>query len=216
MLKKALLVAVPAAIASMLFSGCFLMRTLTYTDDKVEPGDKTTAKVSVNGDTGAMKNVFKFGDAVQAKGGSDGEIPFFLMEAEDDATKLTNGGKFDTGGKFAGPKDLKTNPALAALAADDCSFALAAGKQGPPPPSTTAVATEQPFDANNAQKIIEAKIPIKPNPNVLGGVAFGLTMGTWFDDGDEVPEDPGSTDDEYECQPPYISTVVFKGPAPAP
>ena len=75
----------------------------------------------------------------------------------------------------------------------------------------SAVATEQPFDANNSRKIIEAKVPIKPNPNVLGGVAYGLTMGTWFDDGDEVPEDPGSTDDEYECQPPYISTLVLKG-----
>ena len=73
------------------------------------------------------------------------------------------------------------------------------------------MATEQPFDASNSRKIIEAKVPIKPNPNAIGGVGYGLSMGTWFDDGDEVPEDPGSTDDEYECQPPYISTLLFKG-----
>lgn len=203
-------------ILSTLLSGCFIMRTLTYTEDKVEPGEKSTAKVTVNGETGEMmKSVATFDDSVQAKGDDD-EFPFFFLEANDDATKLTNGGKFDTGGVFAGPKALKVNATLVEVAAEECSLLIAKAKQGPPEPARSAVATEQPFDASNSRKIIEAKVPIKSNPNAVGGVGYGLSMGTWFDDGDGNPEDPDTTDDEYECQPPYISTLVLKGGAPLP
>jgi hypothetical protein len=110
MLKKALLAGIAGAIISLLFSGCFVMRTLTYTDDKVEPGEKSTAKVTINGETGQMmKTVATFDDSVRAKRGDDNEFPFFYLEAQDENTKLTNGGKFDTGGVFAGPKALKVN-----------------------------------------------------------------------------------------------------------
>ena len=38
----------------MVLSGCFVMRTLTFTEDTVDAGKKTTAKISVSGDTVEM------------------------------------------------------------------------------------------------------------------------------------------------------------------
>lgn len=215
MLKKALLAGIAALIASLLFGGCFLMRTLTYTKDKVDPGQKSTAKISVLGSTGVMKDSFKFGDLASspAKGGSDDEIPFFLMLTEGSDTKLTNGGKFDTKGAFSGPKDLKVNGALLDAAGEDCATTVPFKQQGPTPTEdASVVATKKPFDAHNERKLISVKLPIKTDPTASGGVLYGLFMGTWFDDGDQIPEDPDSTDDEYQCQPPYMSTLSLTGP----
>jgi hypothetical protein len=61
---------------------------------------------------------------------------------------------------------------------------------------------------------LHVKLPIKASKHSPGGDAFGIFMGTWTDDGDRVPEDPGTTDDQYDCQPPYTSFILIHGGTP--
>lgn len=184
---------VGAVGVSLLFSGCFVMRTLVYTDDTVDAGKKTTAIITVMGD-------------------SDDDYPFFFFSAESDS-RLANGGKFDSEGVVGNPVALKLDPFLATAASEDCFNTIAARKQGPPDP--TAVVTQNPFQISNGRKIITARVPIKASA-FGNGDGFGIFMGTWSDDGDGTPEAPDSSDDEYDCQPPYLSTIRIKGGGPPP
>ncbi len=202
-MRKALFVVVGALVASMLFSGCFVMRTLVYTKDKIEPGEKTKAKVTLNGDTTAMV----------ARGVST-ERPFFLYLVEGDL-KL-QGGVFDKTGVFDGPVDLVKNEELVTQLEVQCEGFIAAARQGPITP-LTALTTEDPFEATAERKIIEATLDLKAPPDAESGAALAIFGGSWHDDGDDVPEDEDTTDDSYDCQPPYISTLFIKGaggPAP--
>jgi hypothetical protein len=203
--RKGLLVVAGALVSALLFSGCFAMRTLKFTDDTVEAGKKTPAKISVVGDPGGIR----------LRGGGGPEYPFFYFISEQGST-LANGGKFDTKGVFDGPVDLKKNGDLAIAASEPCqgSLPFAAAKRGVPGPGN-AVTTDNPFDAPNPKKFMNAKLPIK-TAEFGPADGFGIFMGTWFDDGDGSPEDEGSSDDQYECQPPYTSFLKIKGGAPPP
>ena len=191
-------------MSALLFSGCFAMRTLTFKDDTVEAGKKTIAKISVLGDT----------TQDMLKGGSGPEYPFFFFIAEGGST-LANGGKFDTTGVFDGPGALRKNGERATVASDSCQGTLPfSAKRGVAGPGN-AVVTDDPFVATNERKFMKSTLPIKAS-EVGNGDAFGIFMGTWFDDGDGVPEDEATTDDSYECQPPYTSFLKIKGGAPLP
>jgi hypothetical protein len=198
-MKKAVMVGVGALVASMVFSGCFVMRTLTYTDDKVDPGQKTDALITLNGQ-------------VETEGV---ERPFFLLLPEG-PLRMVKGGRFDTKGAFAGPVSLKPDADLAEVAFEECGIAVLRARQGMGPSlPQTAVRTNAPFDADKPRKIIKAKVPLKVGQDAegQGGIGFGLITGSWFDDGDRVPEDPEASDDAYVCeQPPYVSTLIVKGP----
>jgi hypothetical protein len=199
-MRKLGLVVVAALVGSIVFSGCFVMRTLTFTKDTVDAGEKTTALISVAGDTADMMR------------GVGQEHPFFFLASEG-GSSLANGGTFDTKGVFDGPVPLKKNNALAAAASDSCQATLPVGKRGTID-AQTAVTTENPFVATNERKFMDAKVPIRASEQGRGD-AFGIFMGTWTDDGDGDPEDEGSTDDAYDCQPPYLSLIRIKGGAPA-
>jgi hypothetical protein len=212
-MKKGLAVAVGALATSLLFSGCFMMRTLTYTKDKVDAGEKTTARVTLHGSTGGVMTARL--RELGLRGGDQPERPFFLLRPEG-YVKLAKGGVLDTKGVFDGPVKLNRDSALAAIADQECGNAfLARGVDGPGP---TAVRTAQTFDAPNGRKIINAKLALKVPAAGEGtaGAAHLLTVGSWYDDGDGVPEDPGGTDDSYQCSPPYTSTVIIKGPVNLP
>ena len=84
----------------MLLSGCFAMRTLTFTDDTVDAGKKTTAKISVSGDTETN---------MMAMRGELDERPFFFT-VSDLGSKAANGGSFDTKGVFDGPVPPRPTP----------------------------------------------------------------------------------------------------------
>jgi hypothetical protein len=73
-----------------------------------------------------------------------------------------------------------------------------------------------PFTVTHENRFMDAKVPIKAATAAKGGDGVGLWMGSWLDDGDGVPEDPSSSDDDYVCQPPYISLFRIKGGPPAP
>jgi hypothetical protein len=194
-LRKLILAGLLCGLAAFTLSGCFVMRTLTYTKDKVDAGDKTTALISVEGQTE--------GD----------EFPFFFLFSEG-GSKVTNGGTLDTAGIADGPAALTRHDELIPAAEDTC----------PPPPSSkgpgtgaeSIVATDSPFTVHNGNKLMDAKLPIKASTHSPGGDALGIYMGTWNDDGDGVVEDPGSSDDSYDCQPPYLSSILIRGGTPPP
>jgi hypothetical protein len=203
--RKGVLVVAGVLVSALLFSGCFAMRTLTFSDDTVQAGKKVTAKISVVGDTT---------DTV-LRGVPGPEHPFFFAISEA-GSRLANGGVFDTGGVFDGPVDLKPNVALAGFASDACEQFLpfSTAKRGVPDPPT-AVTTDDPFEATNPRKFMNARVPIRA-PQDSNGDALGIFMGSWTDDGDGVPEDEASTDDSYSCQPPYTTFIKIKGGTPPP
>ena len=139
------------------------------------------------------------------------EYPFFFFESEGGST-LSNGGKFDTKGVYSGPVALRKSDALAPFANDACSSTFKT-KRGVPT-GKNVVVTDDPFTAHNENKFMDVKLPIKASKHSPGGDAFGIFMGTWTDDGDGVPEDPGTTGDQYECQPPYTSFILIHGGTP--
>jgi hypothetical protein len=201
--KKAVGAGILAVGLAFVLSGCFVMRTLTYTKDTVQAGEKTTAKISVIG-TGS--------DMLAARGVGD-EHPFFFL-ASQAGSVLTNGGTFDTKGRFDGPVALKKDNVLRDNATEACeSTTPAAARRGPPPFIYTAVTTEDPFDATNERKFIDAKVPIRAaDANTVDAMA--IFMGTWVDDGDGEPEPQEASDDEYGCQPPYVTGIKIKGGGP--
>ena len=62
---------------------------------------------------------------------------------------------------------------------------------------------------------MDAKVPIRAS-EVGNADGLAIFAGSWTDDGDGVPEDEGSTDDFYDCQPPYFSAIRIKGGAQPP
>jgi hypothetical protein len=178
---------------SVLFSGCLVMRTLVYTDDVVDAGTKSTALITVQGELAANERPVVF---------------FFREDAE---TRLTNGGKFDTTQVFGGPADLRLDTAVAAALEESCGNTVPTKA---PDPDPMAVTTEEPFAMTNSNKIVDVKLPVKVS-TVGKATAFAIFMASWTDDGDDVPEDADTSDDEYACQPPYVSTLRIKGGAPA-
>ncbi len=198
-MKKFAGVVVVAGLA-FAFSGCFVMRTLTFTDDTVDAGKKTTAKISVSGDTTDM----------MMRGGL-AEHPFFFVVSEG-GSKAANGGSFDTTSVFDGPVPLKTNSELVDTASDECESTTPT-RRGPDL-TLSAVTTEDPFDADNSRKFMDTKLPIKASEFDKGD-ALAIFMGTWGDDGDGTPELEGDGD-SYDCQPPYVTLLKIKGGAPPP
>lgn len=194
MVVKKLVILAGLGLLAASLSGCFFMRTLSYTKDKVDAGKKTTALISVLAGTGT----------------SD-EYPFFFMASEG-GSKLVKGGKLDTKSVYDGPVSLKPNAALIPFAEDNCNGIPKA--KGPGTTTESLVATNAPFVAPNENKLMDAKVPIKASKHSPGGDAYALYMATWTDDGDGVPEDPGTTDDGYDCQPPYTSAILIHGGTP--
>jgi hypothetical protein len=198
-MKKGLAVGVGVLAASVLFSGCFFMRSLSYTKDKIAPGERTTARVSLHGDTA-----------------KDPETPFFLLFAEG-GMKLAKGGKFDTTGAFSGPVRLVRDNALSGAAQDSCGNIVARklrSRRGLG--LMTAVRTREPFAATNGRKIIQAKLPMRATGDAFNAVGMVLAAGGWIDDGDGVPEDPEGSDDLFQCGPPYTTSLLIKGGTPPP
>jgi hypothetical protein len=195
LLRKLILAGLLCGLLALSLSGCFAMRTLTYTKDKVDAGKRTNALISVAGST------------------SGNEHPFFFLASEF-GSKVVNGGRLDTGGVAGGPADLRRNNALIPFAQDNCPTEGIA--KGPGAVTSSLVATEDPFTVTHENKFMNAKVPIKAATAAKGGDAVGLWMGSWFDDGDGVPEDSSSSDDDYVCQPPYTSLFRIKGGAPPP
>jgi hypothetical protein len=208
-MKKGLLVVVGALGASLLFSGCFVMRTMTFTDDKVQAGKKTTAKISVAGNTEEVEKMLG--------GGGSSERPFFMMISAE-GSKIAKGGKFDTKGVFDGPVRLVKNAGLLGIAEEACATATpvsaTSSKRGITE-TVSAVTTRNPFVATNERKFMDVRLPILAT-KTFNADGFGIFMGTWADDGDGVAEDPEVSDDSYDCQPPYISLLKIKGASPPP
>ena len=73
-------------IAVFAFSGCFILRTLQYSSDKIRPGETTTAKITLSPQPGNPLG-----------------RQFFILSSENELHLSLVRGKFDTGGVLQEP-----------------------------------------------------------------------------------------------------------------
>lgn len=224
-MRKAALACVLGIGAMLVFSGCFVMRSLEWPKNKVEPHEKVKGKVTLTpgGDSlGAPKQLRGgFSDAPQ--------YPFFYLLTPDtfdskggDApqVRLADIGEFDVTGEIGGPSPMFRDYDLADVIENeddsDCfavvvGAAKEAGAKGEFPNEISVIRAEDEFTSNNQRRIVEAEVPARVNEGTPKSVQlFFLGNGSWFDDGDGDPEPSDSSDDEYFCGVPYTSTFIVK------
>jgi hypothetical protein len=183
---------VVALLATQLLSGCYLLRELDWSQDKVDGGESSTASIGTVGTNATEKGrVFVLG--------------FF----ETEGFKLT-GAKWDTGEVLGGTKDLVRDDALLELAGQDESCFGGVPIRGGAGPSTRLFRTNG--LVKETSKFVDASLKAKAPPGNAGDAMVGIAaMGLWIDDGDDVPEDPDSSDDEISCTGSSTTAVLKKG-----
>ena len=181
---------VVALVATQLLSGCYLLRELDWSQDKVDSGESTTATIGTVGS-----------DATE-----EGRL-FVLGFFETEGFKLT-GAKWDTTEKLGGTKELVRDDELLEIAGQDDSCFGGVPLRGVIGPATRLFRTNG--VVKETSKFVDASLKAKaPNGNQGDGMVGIVAMGQWIDDGDGTPEDPESSDDEISCTG-SSSTAVFK------
>lgn len=199
-MKKKLLVCVGALVAAQLLSGCYVLRELSWDKDKVPAGEKSTATLGLQGT----------GSTVMARGGSSDEGRFFLVVTGESSGDLTfKRPTFDSKDQTGQKEKLVEDQDLLNLAFDQGSCASAVPfRQGGPP----GLLWRTEGDAEETSKIIEAKLKAKAATDAEEGGFGGLILsGYWIDDGDDVVEDPASSDDDIGCVGVMTTTLLVKG-----
>jgi hypothetical protein len=177
-------------------SGCFLMRTLSFTKDAVQVGHRTTVVLSSAPASGKDTPFYLFDTDSAAKAGQ-------LSKGLPSPLKLT-GGKFDTQGIFPGTpvKLTKDQDLMAVVAANsECQQDFMGGVSD----QAVAFRTRHPVNADAKHKNVTTHLSVKALQGAHGVEAFVLGDGTWSDDGDGIPEDS-----EVFCQNRMFTTVRVK------
>lgn len=203
---KKLSVIVFALVAAQIFSGCYVLREIGWSKDKIKEGEKTKATISLQSSNSGSKTLR----------GVAGEGRFFLASFAEQSEGLSlKRPIFDVGNVIGQKEKLVQDDALADLVFTDenCPTPVTA-RRGPGPSPDTLWRTEG--DVNeNPNKFVDTRLTAKVANGAPGGGLFGLIYtGAWIDDGDGVPEDPATTDDEIFCSGIATTTFVVKGPLP--
>lgn len=171
-----------ALVAAQLLSGCYLLRGLDWSTNKVGPGDTSKATIELQG-TGDEVNGRYFVYALLL---GDGAKP--------------KGGEFDSTEKvYNKAKDLVEDANLASVAS------VRASCQPPTSPIRRRGALEgyafrTKGSVKETIKFIESTLKVRQSGSSTDTGLFGWVFtGEWEDDGDDLPEDPESTDDIIEC-----------------
>ncbi|MDQ2675411.1 MAG: hypothetical protein M3Y34_01260 [Actinomycetota bacterium] len=202
---KRVLAVVVALVAAQVFSGCYFLRELSWSVDKAKPGEKTVATVGLQPTGGPSMRLLR--------GPGSGDSYFFLGAAGE----LTEGIEFkrpifDSKDVTGQKEKLIADPELYDLAFEDgpCGSLITAPirRGGGFPVPGVAYRTEGTV-SSDTRKFVEAKQKVKVDNGAPGGGFFGLMFsGEWIDDGDGIPEDPETTDDEISCT--GFSTTTFQ------
>lgn len=199
---KKLFAVVIALVAAQVFSGCYLLRELSWDTDKVKPGDKTTATIGLQGS----------GSTMMARGATEQEGRFFLVVlAESSEGIAIKRPTFDSNDQLGAKEKLIRDDALLEFAFDQppCDGLIPFRRQGTGPGGAWRTESTVP----NTEKFIQAKLKAAVADDAPGGGIFGLVAsGEWIDDGDDIPEDPGSSEDEITCTGFTTTSFGVKGP----
>ncbi len=200
---KKLLAVVIALVAAQAFSGCYVLRELSWGTDNIKPGNTSTATIGLQGSE----------DTVRARGLTASDGRFFLTVIGEGSEGLTfKRPKFDSKDQLGEKQKLIRDDDLfdaAFSGGTSCSEFFPFRRQGGPPGLLWR--TEE--DVRPSSKFIQSKMNAKVENGAPGGGFFGVIMsGQWIDDGDDVPEDPGSSDDEITCVGFTTTTLGVKGP----
>ncbi len=192
-MKGKIFAVVVALVATQLLSGCYMLRELDWSKDKVGGGETSKARIGTIG-TNSIDS---------------GRI-FVMGVFQTEGFKL-KGAKWDTKGALGNTKKLVRDDELLELAAsNDGCFGGVAFRRGP---GSAARLYRTKGLAEESTKFVDASLKAKaPNGND-GDVLVGIVAtGIWIDDGDKVPEDPESSDDEISCSGSSTTFVQKKGP----
>jgi hypothetical protein len=205
--KKRLLVVVGALVAAQVLSGCYFLRELNWTKDKLDPGGSSTAKIGLQPS-----------GSVMARGGNDGY--FFLTVLGEGNGIDFNRPVFDTSDVTGQREKLTRDNALR-------DFVYESGECGPfgvfreraERGNVPAILwrTESPISSAPSRKFLNAKLKANASQDASG---FGgiVSTGQWIDDGDGVPEeednDPNTQDDRISCTGQTTTSILVKGAQP--
>ena len=93
----------------------------------------------------------------------------------------------------------------------ECSGFLAARAQRGPSPGALIWRTENEVSTAKETKFVDVKLKAKRNSNDQAGFVGIIISGEWVDDGDGVPEDPDTSDDEIDCTGESTTSFLMKG-----
>ena len=198
-MKRKLLVCVGALVAAQLLSGCYVLRELSWDKDKVPAGEKSTATLGLHGT----------GSTVMARGGSSDEGRFFLVVTGGGSEDLTlRRPALDSKEQRSKGEVFRISAIPNLLDQGSCAAPPRPFRQGGPP----GLLWRTEDDAEETSKIIEAKLKAKAATDAEEGGFGGLILsGYWIDDGDDVVEDPASSDDDIGCVGVMTTTLLVKG-----
>jgi len=200
---KKLLAVVIALVAAQAFSGCYVLRELSWGTDNIKPGNTSTATIGLQGSE----------DTVRARGLTASDGRFFLTLIGEGGEGLTlKRPKFDSNDQLGEKQKLIKDDELFDVAFNgdtSCSNLLPFRRQGSPP----GILWRTEADVVPSGKFIQSKMKAKVASDAPGGGFFGIVLsGQWIDDGDDVPEDPGVSDDQIDCSGFTTTTLGIKGP----
>ncbi|MDX6585762.1 MAG: hypothetical protein QOI31_235 [Solirubrobacterales bacterium] len=184
-----------ALVATQLLSGCYFLRELNWSQDVVPKGKNSTATIGLQ-PSGADDDTYFFMGMVGKGSGFTPKAPTFDAE------------------NVAGLKEkLIADNSIGDLLDENCQTFAPAVRRGPP--GLAVWRTEDVVPSDKETKLVVAKLKAKrDSPNQGGGFAGLILTGEWVDDGDGVPEDPGSTDDAITCTGESTTSLLLKGNDP--
>jgi hypothetical protein len=187
-MRKAVATGIVALAAGMVFSGCFYLRTLHFSEDRTEVGKPVTAVIGL-----------------QPAGEDPSYFLVVLAAPAPDLLALGNG-TMDPDGLHGGPYPLvKDEEGLAGqLEADEtCDLPFATTK------GTTSFVvrrTEDEVTRNGLKRLTEARVKVRPLAEGKGGVMpLAVLTADWEDNGDGDPHA-----DEVRCTGLASSSLVVK------
>lgn len=193
MTRKGLLPAVFVLLAGFLLSGCFTLRELNWTKDRVPAGGTTKAKISLEPSGPAPE---------------DSDRPFLMVATQTDFSGISLGpAVFDSTEVLGRRKRMIKDQSLALEIIDEdvCSEFLPAT----PALEQTRVFRTGPEVSSRKRRLVQATLRMKFGSTVNGGFLGVVLSGRWADDGDQVPEAGLSGDDGLICTG-ASSTSVFE------
>jgi hypothetical protein len=194
---KKVLAVVVALVAAQVLSGCYFLRELNWNKDIVPKGEDTTATVGLQ-PSGEPKSTSYFFMGATGKG-----VGFTLGRPVFDSKDVTGQKQ----------KLIEDNSLGDAIGGNCDVFTPVRSVRGPGVPSELWRTDEEVHADTN--KMVQAKLKAKRNSaNEGGGFAGLIITGEWEDDGDGIPEDPETSDDEIMCTGESTTSFILRGSNP--
>ena len=183
---KRLTFAACAIAMSLGLSGCITQTGFHWTNAQPKAGKTTKGIVDLKGQPGPDGEPNKAYFYISLVGEGDGVTPKSF--------------KFDPGNVLNAKGKMVDDPDVADFADTECG----------PVSGDLSYRTQAPVKTSPVDKLFQATFKFKM-ADEGGGFGGFISSGQWFDDGDGEAEDPGASDDTYECSGLTSTVVSTKG-----